>query len=122
MKGLFLWKSLTKTGATLIGSSDFPSSGKIGPDPIAGLHCLIHRTLGDGTPFTPEERLDPEAAIATYTSQAAEVIGLGKSLGRIEAGYEADLILLDQDPRLAVATNGLQNSPRKIWIAGKMVK
>ena len=45
MKGLFLWKSLTATGATLIGSSDFPSSGKIGPDPIAGLHCLIHRTL-----------------------------------------------------------------------------
>ena len=122
MRGLFLWKSLTDTGATLIGSSDYPSSGRIGPDPIAGLHCLIHRTLGDGTPFMPEERLDPDAALAAYTSQPAEVIGLGKSLGRIEVGYEADLILLDQDPRLAVAKFASQNPPRKIWIAGKMLK
>ena len=122
MKGLFLWKSLADTGATLIFSSDFPSSGRIGPDPIAGLHCLVHRTLGDGTPFTPGERLEPDAALAVYTAQPAEVIGLGKSLGRIEVGYEADLILLDQDPRLAVAINGRQNPPRKIWIAGKMLK
>jgi predicted amidohydrolase YtcJ len=122
MKGLFLWKSLTNTGATLIGSSDFPSSGKIGPDPIAGLHCLIHRTLGDGTPFIPEETLDPDSAIAVYTSTAAEVIGMGKTLGRIAVGYEADLVLLDQDPRLGVAVNALQNPPRKIWIGGNMLK
>jgi hypothetical protein len=122
IKGLFLWKSLTSTGATLIGSSDYPSSGKIGPDPIAGLHCLIHRTFGDGTPFTPEERLDPDAALAVYTSAPAEVIGLGKTLGRIEVGYEADLVLLDQDPRLAIATNASQNPPVKIWIGGKQVK
>jgi predicted amidohydrolase YtcJ len=122
MKELFLWKSLTDAGATIIGSSDFPSSGKIGPDPIAGLHCLIHRTLGDGTPFMPEERLDPDTALAVYTSLPAEVIGMGKSLGRIEVGYEADLILLDQDPRLAVAKIAPQNPPRKIWIGGKMLK
>jgi predicted amidohydrolase YtcJ len=122
MKGLYLWKSLADTGATLVGSSDFPSSGRIGPDPIAGLHCLIHRKLGDGTPFMPEERLAPDAALAMYTSQPAEVGGMGKSLGRIEIGYEADLILLDQDPRLAVASFATQNPPRKIWIGGKMVK
>jgi predicted amidohydrolase YtcJ len=121
-KRLYLWKSLTKTGATIIGSSDFPSSGRIGPDPIAGLHCLIHRTLGDGTPFTPEERLEPDAALAVYTSLPAEVIGMGKSLGRIEVGYEADLIVLDDDPRLAVAKFASQNPPRKIWIGGKMLK
>ncbi|MDR3403270.1 MAG: amidohydrolase family protein [Chthoniobacter sp.] len=122
MKNLFLWKSLRDAGATLIYSSDFPSSGRIGPDPIAGLHCLIHRTLGDGTPFTPEQRLDADSAIAGYTAQPAEVIGLGESLGRIEIGYEADLILLDQDPRLAVATSASLNPPQKIWIAGKRVK
>ena len=43
-------------------------------------------------------------------------------LGRVEVGYEADLILLDQDPRLAVASVAAQNPPRKIWIAGKMLK
>ena len=122
MKHLFPWKSLHDSGATLIYSSDFPSSGRIGPDPIAGLHCLIHRTLGDGTPFTPEQRLDADSALAGYTTQPAEVIGLGKSLGRIEVGYEADLILLDQDPRLAVATSASLNPPQKIWIAGKRVK
>ncbi|MEP6670056.1 MAG: amidohydrolase [Chthoniobacter sp.] len=122
MKNLFLWKSLQDSGATLIYSSDFPSSGRIGPDPIAGLHCLVHRTLGDGTPFTPEQRLDAGSALAGYTAQPADVIGRGKSLGRIEVGYEADLILLDQDPRLALATSAVRNPPRKIWIAGKRVK
>jgi len=122
MKNLFLWKSLRDAGATLIYSSDFPSSGRIGPDPIAGLHCLIHRRLGDGTLFTPEQRLDADSALAGYTAEPAEVIGLGKSLGRIEVGYEADLILLSQDPRLAVAPSAPFNPPQKIWIAGKRVK
>jgi len=122
MRNLYPWKSLHDTGAMLVFSSDFPSSGRIGPDPIAGLHCAIHRTLGDETPFTPEQRLDADTALAGYTSLPAEAIGLGKTLGRIEVGYEADLILLAQDPRLAVAKTARQNPPLKIWMAGKVVK
>lgn len=54
-------------------------------------------------------------ALATATSGAAELIGVGSSTGRLAVGYEADLILLQHDPLeriftlqdpLLVMTNG----------------
>lgn len=119
---LYLWNSLKQSGATLIYGSDFPSSGKIGPDPIAGMHCLVHRRFGDGTPFTPEERIDGDAALAGYTSVPAEVLGFGKSLGRIEPNYEADLVLLGEDPRQGRAFTAAKNPPLRVWIAGSQVR
>jgi len=121
-KNLYLWNSLKQAGATLIYGSDFPSSGKIGPDPIAGMHCLVHRTLGDGTPFTPDEKIDGDSALAGYTSVPAEALGFGKTLGRIAPDYEADLVLFGEDPRLGRAMVAKQNPPLKVWIAGKLVR
>ena len=42
--------------------------------------------------------LSPEAALRTATTTAADLLGLGKSLGRIKAGFTADLIAVDGDP------------------------
>ena len=40
----------------------------------------------------------PMDAIVSATSLGAEAIGLGKTLGRIAPGYEADIIAVDGDP------------------------
>ena len=59
--------------------------------------------------------LTPVEALATATSGAAELLGIGDRTGRIAEGYEADLIVLEQDPLertetlqdvLMVMTNG----------------
>lgn len=59
--------------------------------------------------------LSPRDALATATSGAAELLGIGNSTGRIAEGYEADLIILERDPLselgmlrdpLLVITNG----------------
>jgi imidazolonepropionase-like amidohydrolase len=59
--------------------------------------------------------LSPLEALVTATSGAAELLGVGDRTGRIAEGYEADLILLEQDPLenpaalqdvLMVMTNG----------------
>lgn len=59
--------------------------------------------------------LSARDALATATSGAAELLGIGNSSGRIAEGYEADLIILEHDPLaqpgtlrdpLLVITNG----------------
>jgi imidazolonepropionase-like amidohydrolase len=40
----------------------------------------------------------PMDAIISATSLGAEAIGLGKNLGRIAPGFDADLIAVDGDP------------------------
>lgn len=59
--------------------------------------------------------LSPRDALATATSGAADLLGIGNSTGRIAEGYEADLIILERDPLaepgalrdpLLVITNG----------------
>ncbi len=43
-------------------------------------------------------------ALATATSGAAELIGVGSTTGRLAVGYEADLILLEHDPLERIMT------------------
>jgi imidazolonepropionase-like amidohydrolase len=38
-------------------------------------------------------------AITSATSMSAASIGLGSSIGRVAAGYQADLVAFDGDPR-----------------------
>ena len=59
--------------------------------------------------------LTPVQALATATSGAAELLGVGNATGQLRVGYEADLIVLEHDPLahpgtlrdpLLVITNG----------------
>ena len=66
-----------------------------GTDAVAGAHGrnvedLICRVQDGGQP--------PIEAITSATSLGAEAIGLGNQIGRIAAGYQADLIAVDGDP------------------------
>ena len=62
----------------------------------------------------------PAEALATATSAAAEVCGLGGVTGRLAAGYAADLLVVDGDLRsdmealgrpLSVHVRGLRTTP-----------
>ncbi len=48
--------------------------------------------------------MTPEAVLRAATATAAEVLGRGGDLGRIEVGFVADLVALEGDP-LADITN-----------------
>ena len=45
-----------------------------------------------------EAGVDPAEALATMTSTAAEVVGLGTTKGRLHAGHDADVLAVDGDP------------------------
>ena len=66
-----------------------------GTDAVAGAHGrnaeeLIYRVLDGGQ--------DPMDAIISATSRAAESLRLGDQIGRVQIGYEADLVAIAGDP------------------------
>jgi imidazolonepropionase-like amidohydrolase len=66
-----------------------------GTDAVAGSHGRNFQELEYRVITGGQKAMD---AITSATSLAAESLGLGDRIGRIAAGYEADLIAVDGDP------------------------
>jgi imidazolonepropionase-like amidohydrolase len=56
------------------------------------------------------------AALATATSLAAQVCGLGDRKGRLRAGYDADLLVVDGDPLAGIAA---LSRPLAVFASGR---
>src|SRR5712664_2423928 len=67
-----------------------------GTDAVAGAHGQNARDLVCRVRNNGESAVD---AITSATSISAESIGLGKEIGRVAPGYQADLVAFDGDPR-----------------------
>jgi imidazolonepropionase-like amidohydrolase len=78
----------------------------------AGVPMMIGTDGGGGVAFDRELALHREAGIPAWdvlrmaTSEAAEILKMGDRVGRIEPGYEADLVILDADPVADVRAAG----------------
>ena len=96
--------SLHARGARVAFGSDWPVSS---PDPIQEIHVAVNRRLshhegeagtsGCEVPFRPEESLAIADALHAFTSGVAYVNGDEGELGVIAPGFQADLVVLDQD-------------------------
>lgn len=92
--------SLKNAGATVVSGSDWPVSsfnpldviqqGITRDDSIAngffGMHVLY-----------PQERLDLDTMLASYTTHAAKALRLEHQVGSLEVGKQADIVVLDRD-------------------------
>jgi len=61
--------------------------------------------------------LTPVQALATATSGAAELLGVGNASGQLRVGYEADLIVLEHDP---LANPGTLRDPLLVITNGRV--
>ncbi|MHC2258047.1 putative amidohydrolase YtcJ [Bradyrhizobium embrapense] len=91
-------KDLKAAGALMAGGSDWPVIPI--PDPWQGIEGMVTRQnpTGDfpGKSLWAEQALDLATVIDIYTIDAARAAGLGQSIGSIEVGKSADLIVLDR--------------------------
>jgi hypothetical protein len=99
---LFPLRRLRNAGVRLVGSSDYPVHTF---DPLAGIRAAVQRENAHGDVVDPEERLTLDEALAMYTRDAAEVLGVGHETGTITRGKRADLVVVegldDGAPRLS---------------------
>jgi hypothetical protein len=89
------WRSLLDAGATLTFGSDWNVSS---PDPLLGIGTAVSRTRPTSRPepFLPEQRITMEEAITAYTAGSAWVAHRERHTGRIEVGFDADLVVIDR--------------------------
>lgn len=89
------WRALLDAGATLAFGSDWPVSS---PDPLLGIGTAVSRTRPTSRPepFLPEQRITMEEAITAYTAGSAWVAHRETHTGRIKAGFDADLVIIDR--------------------------
>ena len=78
---------LHRAGARIVAGSD----AGLGP---AKPHGILPRTLAEYV----DSGMPAVAALHTATAAAAEACGLGGRKGRIRAGFDADLLIVDGDP------------------------
>lgn len=94
----YAWGSVAETGTVLAFGSDAPVES---PNPFSGLHAAVTRKPADYPEkdgWYPRQKLSLRQAIRAYTTGPAYASGQEMQLGKLEAGYFADLIVLDKDP------------------------
>lgn len=89
--------AVAKTGAVVVGGSDWPVTSMYPP---AAIQIGITRrdpAAGPGPAWLPEHTVDLQTLLAAYTIQGAFAAFQEKTTGSIEAGKLADLVVLDKD-------------------------
>lgn len=89
--------SVARTGAVIVGGSDWSVSSM---NPLEAIQvALTRRGPNDppGDPWIPEERVDLETMLRAYTTNGAWLSHDEKARGSLEVGKAADIIVLDRN-------------------------
>jgi predicted amidohydrolase YtcJ len=97
MKGMYAFRSLLDSGATLAFGSDWT----VAPlDPLTGIYAAItRRTLDGKNPdgWVPEQKITIEETVRAYTVGSAYAEFTDKVKGTLTPGKLADVVILDKD-------------------------
>ncbi len=117
----YAYRSLLRAGARLLFGSDAPFDR---PGPLLGIQAaLLRRERGEdhGESFHPEQRLGLAQALRAHLEEPNLAAGWRTPLGRIKAGWGADLVQFDQD-LLQLEPESLDRAKiRGVWVAGSQV-
>jgi hypothetical protein len=121
IKTTYAFRSLLDNGARLAFGSDWT----VAPiDPLLGIYAAVtRRTLDGKNPkgWVPEEKITVEEALRAYTGSNAWGVYAERSRGKLAPGYEADLVLLDQDLTAIPPETIDRAGVRATVVAGKVV-
>jgi hypothetical protein len=120
IKTTYAFRTLLDNGARL----GFGSDWTVAPlDPLLGIYAAVTRRTLDGkhpNGWVPGEKITVEEALRAYTTTNAWGVYAEQSRGVLAPGYNADLVLLDQD-LMAVPPEALERVAVKTTIIGGKV-
>ena len=101
-KWAYAFKTFHDAGVPLLFGSDWPGTNAswYTANPMTILYAAITRQTLDGKPeggWHPEQRLDLETSLRSYTINNAWAEGEEASKGSLTAGKLADLVIIDRD-------------------------
>lgn len=98
--GAYMWSTLLDSGAVVVSGTDAPVEDV---DPIANFYSAVTRVMGDVDgdgeldAFYPDESMTREEALRSMTRDAAWSVHQEDSVGSLEPGKLADLVVLSQN-------------------------
>jgi predicted amidohydrolase YtcJ len=113
----YAFRSLIDTGARLAFGSDWYVAP---PTPIEGVYAAVTRRTIDGknpNGWVPQQKITVEEALRAYTIDAAYAGFSEKSLGSIEPGKLADIVVIDRD-LFETPPNEINTVPVRLTIVG----
>ncbi len=117
----YAYRSLVRSGARLVFGSDAPFDR---PGPLLALQAALLRRGGEEpeeSAFHPEQRLGLATSLRAHLEEPNRLAGWSTPLGRIEAGWGADLVQFDQD-LLRIPPESLHRvRVGAVWVAGSRV-
>ena len=118
----YAWKTQVLHGSRLAFGSDAPVEN---PNPFWGLHAAVTRRRLDGTPglegWIPDQRLTIGEAIEGFTFGPAYCSGMENRLGKLSAGYLADLIVIETDPFTCDPADLIHIQPTATMVGGEWI-
>jgi predicted amidohydrolase YtcJ len=112
--------SLHAAGAVIAGGSDWDVSSY---DPFRAMETAVTR-VGENSsrpPLNLEERIPLTTAIDAYTINAAIALGQEATIGSLEVGKRADLVVLDRDILTVDPTTIGDTVVLATWLDGRLV-
>ncbi|HYJ32302.1 MAG TPA: amidohydrolase [Candidatus Binatia bacterium] len=115
----YAYRALLGAGAPLLFGSDAPFD-RAGPL-LAIQAALSRREAGeaDAMSYHPEQRLRLTQALRAHLESSHLAAGWATPLGRIEAGYGADLVRFDQDLWSVPTDSWHQARVTGVWVGGR---
>jgi predicted amidohydrolase YtcJ len=116
------WASLVRAGVPLAFGSGATGAEQLGP--WASLAVASTRQDAAGQPYggwQAQERIDLAAALAAWTTGAAQAAFADGHFGRLEVGQRADFLLVDRDPLLASPSELRETRVLETWVGGRKV-
>lgn len=91
----YRWRSLLNANVIVTGGSDAPIEP---PSVCDGLRAFVHRVPADhGDSWYPSERINTSEAVRAYTADAHRASGMEYRRGKLEVGYDADIVVVSHD-------------------------
>jgi hypothetical protein len=119
LRGTYAFRSLIDSGATVTFGSDWP----VGPlDAFEGIYAAVTRETIDGknpAGWLPAQKTTVEQALTAYTVNNAFAGFQDGKVGRIKAGYLADLTVLDTNLLTAPPESLKQASALRTIVGGR---
>jgi predicted amidohydrolase YtcJ len=113
--------SLVRSGATIVGGSDWSVSSL---NPLEAIQVAVTRRAPEdpaGAPWLPEELIDLPTALAAYTINGAYLSHQEEIAGSIQTGKAADLVVLDRNLFEIPSAEIHQVKVRMTLLEGKVV-
>jgi predicted amidohydrolase YtcJ len=115
----YAWRSFLDHNIVLAFGTDYPVESI---NPFRGLYAATTRQNEAGTKtYEPQEKITIQEAIYAYTQASAFAEFREHQKGRLEPGFLADFIVLDQDPTKATPQQLLHTKVLRTVVNGETV-